>query len=207
MLRPIPLPTPPDDACLAFVNTRYWRGSARPTETLDSLDRVLDWTSSAPGWPVPAGVAAAARRGLLAGEGGETAAYDGLIALRETLHRLLAAAATGAPPPSADLAAFNAALDQAPPRNRLAEDGSAYAVAPVGSAPAALMAPALWSAADLLAGRRRRHLRQCANPECGWLFLDDSKSGNRRWCAMSACGNRAKARRHYAKHRGKEGRK
>ena len=32
-----------------------------------------------------------------------------------------------------------------------------------------------------------------------WLFLDDSKSANRRWCSMSSCGNRAKAHRHYMK--------
>ena len=60
-----------------------------------------------------------------------------------------------------------------------------------------LLAPVLWSAADLLVGRQLARVRQCANPACGWLFLDDSKSGNRRWCSMSACGNRAKAHRHY----------
>lgn len=207
MVHPIPLKAPPDDACLGFVNTRYWRGSAKPTETLQSLDDLLAWTATAPGWPAPEGLTAAARRGWRAGEGGETAAFTGLIALREILFRLLAAAASGAPPPAADLAAFNTALEQAPPRNHLAASGDAYAIAPIGSAPAALLAPALWSAADLLAGRRRDGLRQCANPDCGYLFLDDSKSGNRRWCAMSACGNRAKARRHYQKVREEKGRK
>jgi predicted RNA-binding Zn ribbon-like protein len=61
----------------------------------------------------------------------------------------------------------------------------------------ALLAPTLWSAADLLVGAQLHRVRQCANPECGWLFLDNSKSGNRRWCSMSACGNCAKAHRHY----------
>jgi predicted RNA-binding Zn ribbon-like protein len=42
-------------------------------------------------------------------------------------------------------------------------------------------------------------LRRCANPECLWLFIDASKSGNRRWCDMASCGNRAKAARHYLK--------
>jgi predicted RNA-binding Zn ribbon-like protein len=42
-------------------------------------------------------------------------------------------------------------------------------------------------------------VRHCANERCLWLFLDDSKSGTRRWCSMSACGNRAKAHRHYAR--------
>jgi predicted RNA-binding Zn ribbon-like protein len=53
-----------------------------------------------------------------------------------------------------------------------------------------------------LAGPRLDRVRRCANPECGWLFLDDSRAGKRRWCSMSSCGNRAKARRHY--HKSKE---
>jgi len=66
-----------------------------------------------------------------------------------------------------------------------------------------LLAPTLWSAADLLVGPQLQRVRQCANPACGWLFLDNSKSGNRRWCSMSACGNRAKAHRHYQRQKGK----
>ena len=66
----------------------------------------------------------------------------------------------------------------------------------------ALLAPVLWSAGDLLAGPRLDRVRRCANPECGWLFLDDSRAGKRRWCSMTSCGNRAKARRHY--HRSRE---
>ena len=67
----------------------------------------------------------------------------------------------------------------------------------------ALLAPVLWSAGDLLAGARLDRVRRCANPECGWLFLDDSRVGKRRWCSMQSCGNRAKAKRHY--HKSREG--
>ena len=49
--------------------------------------------------------------------------------------------------------------------------------------------------------RRLARVRRCANDKCRWVFLDDSKSANRRWCSMSACGNRAKAHRHYARRR------
>jgi predicted RNA-binding Zn ribbon-like protein len=37
-------------------------------------------------------------------------------------------------------------------------------------------------------------LRLCASPECRWAFRDTSKAGTRRWCSMSSCGNRHKAR-------------
>jgi predicted RNA-binding Zn ribbon-like protein len=37
-------------------------------------------------------------------------------------------------------------------------------------------------------------IRAC--DRCGWLFLDSSRGGRRRWCSMDTCGNREKARRH-----------
>jgi predicted RNA-binding Zn ribbon-like protein len=44
-------------------------------------------------------------------------------------------------------------------------------------------------------------IRKCARPDCVLLFLDTSKSGKRRWCDMSTCGNRTKAAAHYARTR------
>jgi predicted RNA-binding Zn ribbon-like protein len=40
-------------------------------------------------------------------------------------------------------------------------------------------------------------VRNCANPQCVLWFHDTTRSGTRRWCSMTACGNRLKARRHY----------
>jgi predicted RNA-binding Zn ribbon-like protein len=40
-------------------------------------------------------------------------------------------------------------------------------------------------------------VRQCDQPECVLYFFDPSR--RRRWCSMAGCGNRAKARRHYAR--------
>jgi predicted RNA-binding Zn ribbon-like protein len=40
-------------------------------------------------------------------------------------------------------------------------------------------------------------IRQCEHPSCVLYFYDTS--GRRRWCSMAACGNRAKAKRHYAR--------
>jgi len=47
----------------------------------------------------------------------------------------------------------------------------------------------------------RARLGFCANPRCRWLFLDESDSHTRRWCDATACGNRAKVRRHRARER------
>jgi predicted RNA-binding Zn ribbon-like protein len=40
----------------------------------------------------------------------------------------------------------------------------------------------------------RERLHSC--PRCGWLFVDSSRGGRRRWCSMRTCGNREKSSRH-----------
>lgn len=56
-----------------------------------------------------------------------------------------------------------------------------------------------WSAAELLLSDKRKLVRECGSETCSWLFLDTSRNHSRRWCDMKGCGNRAKARRHYAR--------
>ena len=63
------------------------------------------------------------------------------------------------------------------------------------------LSPVVRSAVELLAGDQLSRVRQCAADECAWLFLDQSKNRSRQWCDMTVCGNRAKARRFYARKR------
>lgn len=35
-------------------------------------------------------------------------------------------------------------------------------------------------------------VRKCESPVCGLYFVDTSRKGDRRWCSMSGCGNKAK---------------
>jgi CGNR zinc finger protein len=48
-------------------------------------------------------------------------------------------------------------------------------------------------------GTERPRLRACGNRRCGWLFVDRSPNGRRRWCDPKACGNRMKVRRYRAR--------
>ncbi|MFJ5119572.1 CGNR zinc finger domain-containing protein [Kitasatospora sp. NPDC088548] len=45
-------------------------------------------------------------------------------------------------------------------------------------------------------------IRRCGHGACILHFFDTSRNGRRRWCAMAACGNRAKTARHYERARG-----
>lgn len=57
------------------------------------------------------------------------------------------------------------------------------------------------AAGELLGSADAAAVGRCPGAGCGWLFLD--RAGRRRWCSMAACGNRAKARRHAARARGR----
>ena len=50
------------------------------------------------------------------------------------------------------------------------------------------------SLATFLESGDRRRLKLCANPGCGFAFVDTSTNATRRWCDMRYCGNRFKAR-------------
>jgi|ERR1700730_11170100 predicted RNA-binding Zn ribbon-like protein len=189
---------PPPTLCLDYANTLAWRGSAS-TESLHGLNDLVAWCEGA---GVPARQDARPRdRNAV-----DADLFPRAIAIRETIFRVFFAIAANEPLKDDDLHALNAALSDAPQRVGIArtKNGFAWRVAP--SIPAmTLLAPILWSAADLLAGPSLDRVRHCANERCLWLFLDDSKSGNRRWCSMQACGNRAKAHRHYLRHKSQVG--
>jgi predicted RNA-binding Zn ribbon-like protein len=94
-------------------------------------------------------------------------------------------------------AALNALLARGSLRRSLGPDGPVTAIAV--DDPADLPG---WAAAEdylQLLARDAARVRHCAGPGCVLHFFDTSKRGDRRWCSMAGCGNRAKAARHYAR--------
>jgi predicted RNA-binding Zn ribbon-like protein len=192
-----------ENLCLDFANTRSWRGSETPTERLNDVDDLLGWIERT------AGVRARSVQPVATLSRDHPDAADELFAeaieMRESIYRVFSAIAADERIAERDLAALQAAIAAAPARSELVRSGGRHAWRIGDLRPSAphllprLLAPVLWSAGDLLVNADGRRIRRCANEECLWLFLDESKSGTRRWCDMASCGNRAKARRHYAK--------
>ena len=184
----VQVPAPAEELCLAFANTRYWRGSEpAATETLLQPKDLGAWLAA--NAPMPK------RRGDL------EALFDDALRLREAIYRIFLGIGEGAQPLARDVDVFNSALAQTPQRLGISARGGAYSwvvAAPSASLGGAL-APVIWSTADLLSRANDRRIRRCANDKCRWVFVDRSKGGTRRWCDMNSCGNRAKAHRHYAR--------
>jgi predicted RNA-binding Zn ribbon-like protein len=70
-----------------------------------------------------------------------------------------------------------------------------------------LLAAIARSAAELIAEGPAAPIRKCGNPDCPLYFYDASRTGRRRWCSMSVCGNRSKVAAHAlrARRAGRQG--
>jgi predicted RNA-binding Zn ribbon-like protein len=52
----------------------------------------------------------------------------------------------------------------------------------------------LRAAGDLLASDEAARIRECGGEDCGWMYVDRSRNGLRRWCQMEVCGTKEKSR-------------
>ena len=176
---------------LDFVNTVSWRWDPRRRrERLPDLPTLLAWAhaeglvdedATAPGsaGDGPAAVAAAHR-------------------LREAVHAVLTATVDAATPPAGDLAVIKAAaLDAMKHATLAAPPPLRWAVIP--RVPADLPRLLALASMELLCSADMELVRRCQGSGCGWFFLDRSRSHTRRWCDAGDCGNRERARRHYAR--------
>jgi predicted RNA-binding Zn ribbon-like protein len=130
---------------------------------------------------------------------------DEIRALRDSVRSLLGASAQGTKPPPEALEHLNAASAAAPiaPQLDAARGGELRTVerAAAGDPLARLLGALARSAIALVTRPESERLRVCEAPSCGMFFL-----GARRWCC-AACGNRARAARHYRRTRGRAARR
>ena len=129
------------------------------------------------------------------------ARFASAVEIREAVYSVCSALAAGRVPPRRDLAILDVALRDALPNLELGlrGDGCCWRWGETPSVTDRILWPVVRSAADLVTSDRACLIRECAGESCSWLFLDASRNRSRKWCSMSSCGNRAKARRHYAR--------
>ena len=169
---------------LDFAGTLKWRREA-PEELLITPDDVARW---------------AVEGGIVT----ETPTVNAdelarLRDLREAVYRLVTATLDGESRDAADARQLNLHADGRPPRVTL----GATAVSYTGTAESIGWATAR-AAVDLLAHAGHPRLRECQRPSCTRIFVDQSRTGNRRWCGMEECGNRVKAANYRARKTGRD---
>lgn len=111
--------------------------------------------------------------------------------LREAMYRLVAKALDHETPDPVDIARLNEAARKPPLTPELTAFGQPSnwsSMAPYD----AILATVARDAIDLLSSDALRRVRKCADAHCSVLFVDNSRPGQRRWCAMNGCGNKVK---------------
>jgi predicted RNA-binding Zn ribbon-like protein len=185
--------------CLDFANTL----GDRPRSTEEHLARwtdLLAWGVQASVLPPPA--EAALRRWAGRHEREAAAALAEARVLREAIYRIFSGLAAQRPAPAADLSVLNDWLRQSLGHLQVSARGGEYQWAwDQAMLPERVLWPIVRSAADLLVSPERAQLRECQSETCSWLFVDRSRTKQRRWCSMSTCGNRAKVRRFHERQR------
>jgi len=115
--------------------------------------------------------------------------------VRENAWRVFSALAAGEAPPPKALGALLRSAGLASSAELVAfQDAQLGNLSGRWEEPEAVPAALALLALEALFILPKDRIRSC--PRCGWLFVDRSKGGRRRWCSMITCGNREKARRH-----------
>lgn len=159
---------------LDLLNTVSWRlDDSRWIDLLATSAALDDWCAA---------VGLSARRNTK---------LEDVTRVRETAYVVVLPLARGEEPAQVDLEALQDLLVDALSRAK------PTGVRPLDWTTDDVPATLALSAARLLEHEDLSRLRECQDDDCGWLFMDRSKNGSRRWCSSRDCGNRARAKRHY----------
>jgi predicted RNA-binding Zn ribbon-like protein len=185
-------------AALDFVNTVDSRGGMWGPDYLMSFQDLADWA-------LRAGLVDQLERNVLLQEAATSSSAAGIELqnakeLRETLHRIFSAEARGSFCDQGDLDYLSDVFRRAALQRRLQKGTHGIAWSNVPAATLAAIADRIGlSAIELLTSRhQRRPVRICQGRNCGWLFLDRSRGGHRRWCSDKTCGSAARVRKFRA---------
>ena len=187
--------------CLDFANTIHDSRADDKGEELHEVSDLLEWAREAGVLPSADHDRLAAHYRRRSRE--STAALTQAVAIRDLLLAIFTGAANGRSTSTQHLGELNSALAHVPGVLRVRRTPRGLETEWAGSTSGLqqVLFAVLKSAADLLGSNRLGRVRECASGDCSWLFVDESRNRSRRWCDMSACGNRMKARRHYQRAR------
>lgn len=186
------------NVALDFANTINSRRAPERDYLATHLD-VVAWAERAEILPSHAGRALRSRASK--DRHGEDRAFRRALLMRETIYRTFSAIAAGRHPTAPEIQKLLGAYGQAVARASLEQKpGGGSALRWSWSQPRAdVLLPIAYAAGHLLLAADHLPVKEC--PGCGWLFLDRSSNGSRRWCDMQTCGTRDKMRRFYRSRR------
>jgi predicted RNA-binding Zn ribbon-like protein len=122
--------------------------------------------------------------------------------LREAIYRVFSAVAAGEEPPRSDFERLQREAGRGAAARQLVRTAGGFAWHwRHADNPDFVTLLLAHEAAELLVDPRRVRVKECFGRNCGWLFLDTSRNGLRRWCSEEDCGSLDRVTRHRARKR------
>jgi predicted RNA-binding Zn ribbon-like protein len=185
------------DPSIDFVNTVDWGSKGIEHERITGYERFVEWANAAA--VISEIDKQRLRRRARSSPRLGAAAYRQAMWARWVLQRLYSAIATGDSTRTA-LREFNALLGGALARmelESLSPTSPAFARSwhGMGEELVSPLWPILWHGCALMMSDELPRLRVCGGADCGWMYVDRSRNGLRRWCRMETCGTQEKNRR------------
>ena len=181
------------ELCLDFANTLYGHTDIVHEYLFDYRDLVL--------WSRHVGILTPQKAKVLLSKGEQApdeseAVFRQAIQLRDTIFHVFASLAHNETPDENDLAQLHQIWLENETHSKLVQSNARFMLDwEEGELMDSMLWPITRSAVELLTSDELKRVKQCGR--CDWLFLDRSRNGKRRWCSMSACGNRVKMARRY----------
>ncbi len=171
-----------------FINSKWrdWRGSERSEDRMNQEKwqnyYLQQWRLKA---PVPA----------------DEETVSEMREFRDRLHEMSIRLSEGAAVSDDDLGFLNTMLHTGPVRRQLDTEGDKMTIGlvPLREDWDQVMAEVAADFAHTLVNGEAGRIRICENPDCRWVFYDDTRNRTKKYCEDKTCGNLMKVRRFRAK--------
>ncbi|CAM3942611.1 CGNR zinc finger domain-containing protein [Cohnella lubricantis] len=171
-----------------FLNSDYhdWRGGGRSE---DRLDR--------PGWLLKL----LSQYQIAADRPPNLDELAELKRLRSLMLAIVHELVQGREPSSDAVASLNATLSQGAVIRKLAAEDGRFTLrqTPAASGWQQIMAEIAATFAEMLVHNEPSRVRICDNPDCLWVYYDETRNRSKRYCDDKMCGNVMKVRRFRAR--------
>lgn len=182
-----------------FVNTVDWLDEGLHDERLVTMDDLVAWAVEASLLSVQQ---RRRMRSVLQEPEAGAELLSSALGVRDRLHAVFSMAAKGRMA-ATEIEWLDRSFRQATSGRSLSRKRGDHSLLELSwpdpvSRPDTLLYPVIEAAVVLLSSPEASRIQVCEGEACGWLFVNRSRNGLRRWCEMGTCGTREKSRKRAA---------
>ncbi len=177
--------------CIDFINSQWYKTHELYKDPLKDENWVVEFINK---WDLPLDDALDEKQ------------IETLLELRSLLSSAIYDLCDEKPIDPRDLMDINKYMESFRFNQTIKQNGQKYelVVVPSGKTIDRIIYEVMTSFSELVTENELNRIKFCQNPECRWIFYDESKSRTRKWCD-NTCASLMKVRKYREKHKNNEG--